>query len=49
MLKQGTPQRGRLVLPESEVVEEQRFAAAGRVVIGQQIARDLRLGDVRLG
>lgn len=48
MLKQGATQDVRLIPPKSECVEEQRLAAAERVVSVQQVARELGLGNVSL-
>jgi hypothetical protein len=48
MLKQGTTQDVRLVLTKSRSVEEQRLAAAGRVVNGQRVARELQLQNASL-
>jgi hypothetical protein len=48
MLKQGKTQHGWLVLSKSQGAKKERLAATGRVVIRQQIIRDLQLGDVRL-
>jgi hypothetical protein len=39
MLKQGAAQDVRLVLPKSQLVEEQRLAAAGGVVNSEQVVR----------
>jgi len=48
MLKQGATEDVRLLPPKSQVVEEQRLAATGRVVSGQQVARELGLGNISL-
>jgi biotin operon repressor len=48
MLKQGATEDVRLLPPKAQVVEEQRLAAAGRVVSGQQVARELGLRNISL-
>jgi hypothetical protein len=48
MLKQGASQDVRLVALKSQFTEKHRLAAAGCVVSGQQVARELGLGNVSL-